>query len=220
MDNRFDVWMTVIGVVGDVRHSGLDVNTSAELYVPYMQRPSRGRDMTVVVRATNDPGSIISALRDEAAAMDKNLPFSFERMQQVLSRSVADRRYNMMLLGAFASVALLLSLLGIYGVMSYVVTQNTREIGIRMALGAQSRDVLSLIIGQGLVLSLIGVAFGLAAAFALTRLMSSLLYGVTATDATTFVAVPVGLVLVALLAWYIPARRAMKVDPMVALRYE
>jgi putative ABC transport system permease protein len=220
MDNRSDVWMTIIGVVGDVRHSGLDVNASAELYVLYMQRPWRARDMTVIVRTTNDTGNIVSALRGEVGAVDRNLPLSFERMEQVFSRSVANRRYNMILLGAFAVVALLLSSLGIYGVMSYTVTQNTREIGVRMALGAQAGDMLKLVVGHGLALALCGVAIGLATAFGLTRLMSSLLYGVAATDVMTFITVPTLLVLVALLACYLPARRATKVDPMVALRYE
>jgi putative ABC transport system permease protein len=220
MDNRPDVWMTIVGVSGDVRHSGLDVNTTAELYVLYMQRPWRARDMTVIVRTTNDTANIVSALRSEVGAMDRSLPLSFERMEQVFSRSVANRRYNMILLGAFAVAALLLSVLGIYGVMSYTVTQNTREIGVRMALGAQARDVLKLVVGHGLALALTGVAVGVVIALGLTRLMSSLLYGVTATDATTFVIVPAVLVMVALLACYLPARRATKVDPMVALRYE
>ncbi|OLE54891.1 MAG: hypothetical protein AUG51_06020 [Acidobacteria bacterium 13_1_20CM_3_53_8] len=220
-DTLINRWMTVVGVVGDVRHSGLEQNASAELYVPYTQRPRRASDMSVVMRTNDvDPSGIVAAARNEVRAINKNLPVEFEPMQQVFSRSVANRRYNMILLGAFASLALILSVMGLYGVMSYTVTQSTREIGIRMALGAQASDILKIVVGHGLALTLIGVGLGITGAFALTRLMTGLLYQVQATDPVTFVFVSVMLVVVAMLACYIPARRATKVDPMVALRYE
>jgi ABC-type antimicrobial peptide transport system permease subunit len=199
---------------------GLESNASSDLYVPYAQRPGRARGMTIVARAKGDPASLVAAVRQETQAIDKNLPVSFEAMEQVFSRSVAIRRYNLILLGAFAALAVLLSLVGIYSVMSYAVTESTREIGIRMALGAQSRHVLKLVLGQGLVLTLIGITLGAAAAFGLTRLMESLLYGVRATDPATFAAVSALFVVVSLFACYIPARRATRVDPMIALRYE
>jgi putative ABC transport system permease protein len=218
-DNK-EEWTTIIGVVGDVRHRGLDQRASADLYLPYSQRPFRATDVTVVMRTALDPNSIIPAVRQEVQSINKNLPVEFEPMAQVFGRSVAPRRYSMLLLGAFAALALLLSLMGIYGVLSYIVTQNTKEIGIRMALGAQPVDVLKLIVGQGMVLTLFGVGLGVLGAFALTRLMSSLLYGVTATDPFTFVVVSALLMAVAILACYVPGRRATRVDPMIALRYE
>src|SRR5262249_14313616 len=153
-------------------------------------------------------------------AIDKNLPVKFAVMEEVFDRSTANRRYNVILLGVFAALAVLLSMIGIYGVMSYAVSSGTREIGIRMALGAQGADVLKLVVGQGMVLTLIGAVIGIAGAFALTRLMATLLFGVTATDPLIFAVVPLLLIAVALLACYLPARRAMKIDPMIALRYE
>jgi len=218
-DNK-EEWTTIIGVVGDVRHRGLDQRASADLYLPYSQRPFRATDVTVVMRTALEPAGIIPAVRQEVQSINRNLPVEFEPMAQVFSRSVASRRYSMLLLGAFAALALLLSLMGIYGVLSYIVTQNTKEIGIRMALGAQPADVLKLIVGQGMVLTLLGVGLGVLGAFALTRLMSSLLYGVTATDPITFVVVSALLMVVGVLACYVPGRRATKVDPMIALRYE
>lgn len=220
MDKRGEVWTTIIGIVGDVRHRGLDARESADLYVPYAQRPGRARDMTVVARASGDPARLISALREQAQSLDRNLPVSFAPMPQVFARSVADRRYSMLLLGVFAGVALLLSLMGIYGVMSYLVTERTREIGIRLALGAPRAHIMRLILSQGMLLACAGVGIGLAAASALTRVMASLLFGVSATDPATFAAIALLLVFTALLACYIPARRATKVDPMEALRYE
>jgi putative ABC transport system permease protein len=213
-------WPKIVGVVGDVKHFGLERRNSADLYVCYMQRPRRTGDMTVVVRSKGETTNLASAVRQEVKAIDKNLPVSFGAMEQVFARSTANRRYNVILLGVFAALALLLAVVGIYGVMSYAVTQSTREIGIRLALGAQSRDVLKLVLGQGLVLTLLGVGIGLAGALALTRLMANLLYGVTATDPMIFTTVSLLMVIVALIACYVPARRAMKVDPMVALRYE
>jgi putative ABC transport system permease protein len=218
-DNR-EEWTTIIGVVADVRHRGLDKRGAADLYLPYAQRPFRASDVTVVVRTSNDPASLIAQVREQVRLIDKNVPVEFETMERIFSRSVATRRYNTLLLGTFAGLALLLSLIGIYGVLSYTVTQNTREIGIRMALGAQPLDVLKLIVGQGMILALVGIGLGVLGAFALTRVMTSLLYDTKATDPLTFVGVSALLMAVAFLACYVPARRATKVDPMIALRYE
>ncbi len=209
----------IVGVVKDVRHFGLDAEPKPEMYIPYSQRPTR--DMTLVVRSAIDPSRLAEVLRREVLAIDKDQPVSNVRtMSQLLSDSVAKPRANFTLMGLFAALALILASVGIYGVMSYSVTQRTREIGIRMALGAQAGDVLRIVVGQGIVLALAGMLIGLAAAFALTPLMSSLLYGVSATDAATFSGVSLLLMSVAFVAAYIPARRATKVDPMVALRYQ
>jgi len=212
-------WSEVVGVVGDVRHHALDHERNSEIYAPYLQRPSAG--MYLVARTASDSSGIASAIRDEVRAIDKDQPVDdINTMEQLLSASVAPRRFPMVLLSIFAAVALALASAGIYGVMSYAVTQRTHEIGVRMALGAQPADVLRLVVGQGVLLASIGVGVGLVAAVALTRLMSSLLFGVTATDPITFAAVSVLLAGVALGACFIPARRAARVDPMVALRYE
>jgi putative ABC transport system permease protein len=220
MDNRYETWNTIIGVVGDVKHAGLAGKNAADLYVNYTQHPSRAHDMTIVVKSNGDPTSLVSSVRTQVNAMDSSLPVTFQPMHQVLSNSVATRRYNAMLLGSFALVALVLSVMGIYGVMSYAVSHGTREIGIRMALGAQSGQVLKLIVSQGLTITVIGIGLGVIGALGLTRLMSTLLYGVTTTDAPTFLVVSGLLTLVALVACYIPARRATAIDPMVALRCE
>ena len=178
--------------------------------------------MYLVVRANRDdsPG-LAAALRREVLAVDKDQPvYNVASMTQLMSASVSQRRFNLQLVGFFAALALALAAVGLYGVMSYAVTQRTHEIGIRMALGARGQDVMKLVVRNGMRLALIGVALGLTVAFGLTRLMAGLLFGVAATDAVTFVTVSAGLIAVALLACYIPARRATKVDPLVALRYE
>jgi putative ABC transport system permease protein len=187
--------------------------------MPHSQMAARS--MELVIRTASDPLAMTKAVRDAIWSLDKDLPVANMRtMEQVLAERTAPRRLNMMLLGLFAAVALVLAAVGLYGVMSYSVTQRTHEIGIRMALGAQPRDVLKLVVGQAVMLSLAGVGIGLAAAFALTRLMATLLFGVSATDPVTFGAIALLLTVVALVASFIPARRAAKVDPMIALRYE
>jgi putative ABC transport system permease protein len=212
-------WRQIVGVVGDVKYDRLDAEAGDEFYVPHTQVPLTW--MRLVVRGTGNLTNMAAALRAAVASLDKDLPVSNLRtMEQVLAESVAQPRFRTLLLGVFAGLALILAAVGLYGVMTYSVAQRTDEIGIRMALGAERRDVLELVVGQGMTLVLTGVAIGLAAAFAVTRVLSSLLYGVTATDPTTFLAVSLLLAAVALLACYIPARRAAAVDPIVALRYE
>jgi putative ABC transport system permease protein len=214
-----DRWREIVGVVRDVKHFGLDADTPPTMYFPMRQVPARA--MNLIARTAGDPLSLAPSLRAQVWAGDHNLAIAnLGTMKDLVSASVVQQRFILLLLGCFAALALLLATVGIYGVMSYAVTQRTHEIGIRMALGARMTDVLKLIVRNGIVLTLIGVAIGLTLAFALTRLMTSLLFGVTPTDALTFAMVSAGLVLVALVACYIPARRATKVDPLVALRYE
>jgi putative ABC transport system permease protein len=210
---------TVIGVVGDIRHQGLDQQIDLACYLSFRQTPRPG--MALVLRTGGDPLSLATAVRAAVREVDPALPvFQVMTMDERLSNSVGARRFNLMLLGAFAGLALLLAGVGVYGVISYVVTGRTHEIGIRMALGAQSSDVLRLFIKQGMTLVLLGVGLGLFGAFALTRVMTSLLFAVGAKDPLTFAAVAVLLSLIALLACYIPARRAARVDPLIALRHE
>ncbi|HEV3468712.1 MAG TPA: FtsX-like permease family protein, partial [Pyrinomonadaceae bacterium] len=215
-----DSWWTVVGVVGDVRQSGLTQPTRPELFFPYTA--TRADGMTLVARsAAGDPAALANAVRREVQRVDPNQPVHNVRtMEEVIDLSISNRRLNMTLLSIFAGLATLLAVVGIYSVMSYLVTQHTREIGIRMALGAEARDILKLVIGQGMTLTLVGVGLGVLAAFGLTRLMASLLYGVAGTDPLTYAAVSLLLAAVALAACYVPARRATKVDPLVALRYE
>jgi putative ABC transport system permease protein len=210
----------IVGIVGDVKHVGLDAEINDEVYAAYAQAPF-WTDMTLLVRTSGEPMSVAGAVRNEIKVLDKQVPTARVRtMEAIATESIAQPRFRTVLLGLFGIAALLLASLGIYGVMSYAVTQRTQEIGIRMALGAQVGDVRRLVIRNGMTLAFIGVAIGLTGAFALTRLIASLLFGVTATDAATFAAVSSGLIAVALVACYIPARRATKVDPLVALRYE
>jgi len=211
-------WMTVVGVVGDVKHNSLSVPANPEIYLSHLQEPQES--LAVMVRTSGDPLQLAGAVREELKTLDKDQPMTVTTMDQILSNSVAGQRFNALLLGVFASVALMLSMIGVFGVINYSVTQRTQEIGIRIALGAQRSDVFKLVIGQGLALTLIGVAIGSVAAFGLTRLMRNLLYGVSPTDAATFVVVSFVVTVVALFACYLPGRRASKVDPLVALRYE
>jgi putative ABC transport system permease protein len=212
-------WLTVVGVVSDVRQGGLAKDVRPEVYNPVLE--DAGGELSFVIRFTGQPAGLISAVRAVVAEVEPNQSLhNVMTMEQRLANTTTSRRLNTALLGSFAAVALLLAVVGIYGVMSYAVTQRRREIGVRMALGAQKSDVLRLIIHGGLRLTLLGVAIGLAGAFALTRYLSNLLYSVKATDPVTFLTVAVALTGVALLASWLPARRATKVDPMVALRYE
>jgi len=216
-----DLWMTIVGVVGDVKHYGLDLPELPAIYTPYTQTSPWKRWMSFAVRTEGNPGPMTQAIKKEIWKVDSQLPITkVETMDELAASSFAARRFNMSLLTLFAGLALLLAAIGIYGVMSYAVTQRTQEIGIRMALGASTMDVLNLIIRNGMMLVILGVALGLAGAFALTRLMATLLFGVTPTDTLTIGVVSFVLIVVALLACFIPARRATKVDPLVALRYE
>ena len=223
-----DAQRQVVGVVGDVKQFGMDRDAPPMVYVPLgqvgdklMTTVRRFVSAYLTVRTTVAPLSLTAALKREVAALDPALPVDGIRpMDQVVARSIAPQRFNMLLITAFASVGLALAAVGIFGVMSYSVAQRTNELGIRIALGAQAMDVVKLIVKKGITLTLIGVTIGLAGAFALTRLMTSLLFGVTPTDPLTFVVVTIALITVALLACYLPARRATKVDPLVALRYE
>jgi putative ABC transport system permease protein len=217
-------WLTIVGVVKDVKHGGLDLETSPEMYVPYLQPLLPDWNvppMFLAVRAGSEASNLTAAVRSAVQDLDRDQPlYSLATMEQLLARSMAPRRFNMLLLAAFASLALLLSVIGIYGVISYSVTQRTHEIGVRIALGARAGDVLRLVVGQGMWLAVIGVGMGLVAALALTRLMANLLYRVSTTDPVTFAVIALLLISIALLACYLPARRAMRVDPLVALRYE
>jgi putative ABC transport system permease protein len=212
-------WLEIVGVVGNVRHKAIEMESMEEVYLPYKQSP--GNFMNLVVRTTSDPASMAPAIRGQVLSVDKDQPVSdIMTMEQRVAKSVAAKRFVMFLLGAFSILALALAAVGIYGVMSYLVTQRTQEIGVRMALGAQRLDVLTLVVKKGMALAMIGTAIGLVASLALTRLMRSLLFEVTPTDWFTFVIASTVLLIAALLASYIPARRATKVDPLTALRYE
>lgn len=219
LDERRNSWATVVGVVADMRHRSLDGKTWPELFQPYRQAPSYW--MSLVVRGAGDPESLIPAVQKAAQSADRNQPlFNIGSLEQRVSSSLAPRRSRAFLLGAFALIALLIAIVGVYGVMAYSVTRRTQEIGIRMALGAGRRDVLRMVVSEGLRLALAGTAIGLGGAFALTRLLETFLYNVTPTDPATFASVCTALIATAALAAYLPARRATKVDPMSALRQE
>jgi len=210
----------IVGVVADIRRNGLDVDVEPEMYVSYLQNPERR--MNLVIRTVaRDASQLTPAARAEVKAFDPNqIIWRAQTLEELLGTSVAPRRFNMLLLGIFAGVALVLAAVGLYGVMSYSVTWRTHEIGIRMALGAKRADVLRLVVRQGMTMTLIGLAIGLAGAFLLSRVLVGLLYGVSATDPLTFIGVSIVLLAVALLACLIPARRATRVDPIIALRTE
>lgn len=211
--------LNIVGIVGDVRERGLDANIRPAVYANSYQRPQRSV-FTVVARAGSEPAALISAMRGQLQSLNPEVVSDFRTLEQIFSSSLDNRRFSLVLFGVFAIVALLLAVMGIYSVMAYAVTERTNEIGIRIALGAQTIDVLRLIMRQGIGLAATGLAIGLAASFALTRWLESFLYEVSTTDLMTFTLVSLLLTGVALLACFVPARRATKVDPMIALRYE
>jgi ABC-type antimicrobial peptide transport system permease subunit len=205
--------------VGDVRAEGLASPTIPESYIPYAQLPFA--PMSIVARTVVDPQSLVPTLTKTVQSLDRDLPLlHIKTLDQYVAESVEDTRFETVLLGAFAAMALLLTCVGLYGVISYSVVQQTREMGIRLALGADRDAILGMVIRNGLLLSGIGVAIGLAASFLVTRLIASLLYDVSPLDPVTFLAVSVLLIALSALASYVPARRASRVDPIVALRYE
>jgi putative ABC transport system permease protein len=217
-------WYEIVGVAGNIKNRALEAADRPELYVPYRQPLFAGwtvRPMYVIARTSADPASTVAIARQEVARVDRDQPISDVRtMDERIGRSLSSRRFSMVLLALFAGLALTLAAVGIYGVVAYSVTERTHEIGVRVALGAQRRDVMAMVVGQGMTMTIVGTAIGVAAAAALARLMSSLLFGVSAVDPATFVAIPLLLIAVALAACYVPARRAMRVDPLQTLRSE
>jgi len=212
-------WQEIVGVVGNVKHDALNLPSNPEVYVPFAQRPDSA--FTVTLRTLSDPFVMAGAVREQLAKADPNLPLAHLRtMDEVVSASIADQRYTLFLLGAFALLALGLTVIGLYGVIAYSVSLRAREIGIRLALGARHSDVLRMVVGEALRLVAIGASLGLVAAFALTHFMSTLLFNVQPTDALTYTSLTALLVVVAVAASYAPARRALRVDPLHALRYE
>jgi putative ABC transport system permease protein len=207
--------LVVVGVVGDVKQFGLNTEPRPEIYLP-MRRYS----MTLIVRTNGNPAKWTAAVRETVQNLDNRTAISMRTLNQMVERSTFTQRNLALLMGVLGAVALLLAAMGIYGVISYLAAQRTREMGIRLALGAQRRDILKLVLGQGLTLTMIGVAAGLALALALTRFLSSMLFGVSAADPITFAAIALLLAAVALMAGFLPARRATKVDPSVALRQD
>jgi len=215
-------WMTIIGVASDVKQSGLNQPVDPAVYTPFVQSDEVWRHwMTLVIRTDNSSSGLIEQVKAQVWRVDRQIPVSdVQTMEQRMAVSLAQQRFNMLLLGAFAALALILAGVGIYGVMGYTASQRTHEIGIRMALGGQRRDVLRLIVAEGAKLTFAGILIGIVGALALTRVMAGLLFEVKPGDPAIFAVVAILLALVALAACYIPARRATKVDPMVALRYE
>src|SRR5262249_58489402 len=214
-------WITVVGVVADIRQMGVDAPVKAEMYLPYQQHGFNWwiAPRNLAIRVSGDPMSLVAAVSHEIHAVEPDIPISvIATMAKLLGEETEQRLVGMILLATFAGVALLLAALGIYGVLAYFVSQRTREIGVRVALGAQTRDVMKMVMKQGMTLTLFGIGVGLIGGFAFGRLMESLFVGVVASGPVTFAAVATLLALVAMLACYIPARRATKVDPVVALR--
>jgi putative ABC transport system permease protein len=214
-----DDWRSIVGVVADIKYQGLDDSAQQEIYTPFSQTPFLWS--YAMIRTSSEPSTLVGAVRSAVSSADPSIQaVNVQTMRQLISQSVASPRFNTILVSAFAVLALVLAAVGLYGVMSYTVTQQTREIGIRMALGARPGDVFKRVLGKALLLALIGVGAGLVGAFVVTRVMSSLLFGVSTTDPLTFIVISVLLTGVALGASFVPARRATRVDPMIALRYE
>ena len=213
--------LTIVGIVGNARNDSLEIAPKPTVYVNYRQRPAQGGSLfNAVIRTAASPNSIITPAREIIRDVDPDLAPKFSSFDQVFSTSIANRSFNLNLVLAFAVTALLLAVAGTYGVMAYNVTRRTREIGVRMAIGAAGSDILRLILGQGAWTTAIGLVIGLLGSLALTRSMQSFLFEISPSDPLTLAAVAVLLGAVALLAYYIPARRATRVDPLVALRYE
>jgi ABC-type antimicrobial peptide transport system permease subunit len=212
--------LRVVGVVSDVREFGLEANARPTVYVHYLQRPRQAWSFAIVARTQGEVKTLIPAMRIAVQALTRDVPTNIRTLDQIFSSSLDNRRFSLVIFASFATVALLLAALGIYGVTSYAVTQRTTEIGIRIALGAQVVDVLRLVIGHGMKSVVLGIVIGLGGALALTRLIAHLLFEVRATDPLTFAVVALSLIFVAFLACYLPARRATKIDPIVTLRYE
>lgn len=209
----------IVGVVADIKMQGLESPVEPAVYVPFEQNPNRR--FSLVIRSGSDPAGLTAAVRKEVLSLDADQPISDVRtMNELLSDSLLVRRLSVWMLGVFAALALVLASIGIYGLTAYSVSRMTHDIGLRMALGAQRKNILRVVVWRGISAAVVGVAVGLPLAFSLTRLMRALLFGVTTTDAATFVVVPVVLISVAALACYIPARRALRIDPTIALHYE
>jgi putative ABC transport system permease protein len=209
----------IVGVVGDVRHKGLDSDPRIEIFLPHLQEPYGS--MTYVVRTTKDPATTLQAVKGEVWKVNKDLPFaSIATVDTLIARTLGERRFNLILLGSFAVIALMLAGVGIYGLISFSISRRVHEFGVRMAMGAQTGDIMKMVLKEGVMLMLAGVGLGFMVSVALTRLLSSLLYGTSATDPLTFVVISIALAVVALTACFVPARRATKVDPMIALRYD
>jgi putative ABC transport system permease protein len=214
---------TIVGVIADMKDSALNAPAEATVFAPFAQYKNEGfsDSMNFVVRTTGEPAAMAAAVRDAVHSLKPEQPVAnVATMDEVVARSLSQTRFSMLLLSIFAGLALMLSAVGIYGVMAYVVAQRTREMGIRLAMGAEPRDILRLVLRQGGKLAVAGVAIGVVAALGMMRVLTSLLYGVSAADPLTYAGVAVLLMLVALAACYLPARRATRVDPMMALRYE
>jgi putative ABC transport system permease protein len=213
------IWREIVGIVGHAKHRGLEGESRVQYYIPHAQMQSAS--MFLAVRTAGEPAQLTGAVRGAIRGLDRDLPvFNVKVMEQLVADSMAQRRFALTLLGLFAGVALLLAAVGLYGVLSYSVRQRSHEIGIRLALGARAADVVRMVVRQGMMMAAIGVAAGLVLAFVLTRWMGRLLFEVKATDPLTFAVIALVLLLVALLACFVPARRATKVDPIIALRYE
>jgi predicted permease len=218
-DRKSEAWIAVVGVVGDMHRQGIEKDVAPQVFRPHAQDPDN--EMDLLVRTASDPLAMAESVRAEMQSIDKTVPkFSVTTVERQLQEQTAGRRFDATLIGLFSIIALSLSAIGIYGLMHFVVVQRGNEIGVRMALGARYGDVLGIILRQGLRLAGIGVLIGIAAALAITRLLSTLLYGVTPTDPLTFAIAPVILLAVAALACWLPARRAARIDPVLALRQD